>query len=120
MKGGRLMNRRVLFPALVLLALACLAWGADKSWTGVISDSSCGLKHSTASDEAADCVAKCVSGGGKYVLVSRGKVYRLDPQDKISSSLAGREAKVTGKLTKATITVSSAVAAPATKKGSGG
>jgi hypothetical protein len=113
------MNRKVSLWVLALLAFACLAWGADKSWTGVISDSSCGLKHATASDEAAACVAKCVAGGGKYVLVSGGKLYQLDPQDKISSSLAGREAKVTGKLTKDTITVSSAAAAPAKKKGSG-
>jgi hypothetical protein len=109
------MNKRILFLAFVLMAVACLAWGADKSWTGVVSDSTCGLKHATASDEAATCVAKCVAGGGKYVLVSGGKLYQLNPQDKISSSLAGREAKVTGKLSGDTITVSSAAAAPAKK-----
>jgi hypothetical protein len=37
--GGKSMRRRVLFMTFVLMALACLAWGADKSWTGVISDS---------------------------------------------------------------------------------
>jgi hypothetical protein len=113
------MNKKVLFLAFVVLACSCLAWGADKSWTGVISDSTCGLKHATASDDAATCVAKCVSGGGKYTLVSGGKLYQLNPQDKISSSLAGREAKVTGKLSGDTITVSSADAAPAKSKGSG-
>jgi hypothetical protein len=112
------MNRKVLLTVLALLVCACLALSADKSWTGVISDSNCGLKHGTASDDAAACVAKCVSGGGKYVLVSGGKLYQLDPQDKISSSLAGRDAKITGKLSGDTITVSSAAAAPAKKKGS--
>ncbi len=109
------MSRKLMMSVLALLVLACLAWGADKSWTGVISDSNCGLKHSTPSDAAAACVAKCVSGGGKYVLVSGGKLYQLDPQDKISSDLAGREAKVTGKLSGDTITVTSAAAAKKAK-----
>ncbi len=109
------MNRKVMMTILALLVLGCLAWGAEKSWTGVISDSNCGLKHSKASDDAAACVAKCVSGGGKYVLVSGGKVYQLDPQDKISGKLAGREAKITGSMTGETITVTSATAAPAKK-----
>jgi len=105
------MNRKVSISVLSLLLLVCLAWGAEKSWTGVISDSNCGLKHAKASDAAAACVAKCVEGGGKYVLVTGGKVYQLDPQDKISSSLAGRDAKITGELSGDTITVSSAAAA---------
>jgi len=113
------MNRRVVVSVLALLALACLAWGADKEWTGVISDSHCGLKHATASDEAAACVTSCVTGGAKYVLVSGGKLYQLDPQNKIDSKLAGRDAKVTGTMSGGTITVTSAVAAPAKKKGAG-
>ena len=102
------MSRKVVISVLALLVLACLAWGAEKSWTGVISDSNCGLKHSKPSDAAAACVAKCVAGGGKYVLVSGGKVFQLDPQDKISSNLAGKEAKIEGSLSGDTITVSSA------------
>jgi hypothetical protein len=113
------MSRTASLIVLALLAMACLAWGAEKSWTGVISDTHCGLKHSTASDEAAACVAKCVSGGAKYVLVSGGKLYQLDPQDKISPKLAGREAKIMGSISGDTITVSSATAAPAKKKGAG-
>lgn len=105
------MSRKVTLSVLVLLVIACLAWGAEKTWTGVISDSMCGLKHATASDAAAACVAKCVSGGGKYVLVSGGKLYQLNPQDKIASNLAGRAVKVTGSLSGDTITVVSAAAA---------
>ncbi len=109
------MSRRVTMSVLALLVLACLAWAADQSWTGVISDSNCGLKHSTASDEAAACVAKCVSNGAKYVLVTGGKMYQLEPQTKISSKMAGREVKVTGSLSGDTITISSAAAAAAAK-----
>jgi len=92
-----------------------MSWAANKTFRGTISDSNCGAKHATPSDEAASCVAKCVSGGGKYTLVSHGKVYQLDPQDKISSDLAGRSAKVTGTLSGDTITVASAEAGPAPK-----
>jgi hypothetical protein len=105
------MSRKVLVSVFALLVLTSLAWGADKSWTGVVSDSGCGAKHSTAGDDAAACVAKCVSNGAKYVLVSNGKVYQLSPQDKISSSLAGRSVKISGSLSGDTITVSSATAA---------
>jgi hypothetical protein len=49
-------------------------------------------------------VEKCVSGGAKYVLVSRGKVYQLDDQDKFKG-LGGKSVKVTGSLTDSTITV---------------
>ena len=109
------MIRKASMLVFALVVFGCLAWGADKSWTGVISDSNCGLKHSTASDEAAACVAKCVSGGAKYVLVSVDKLYKLDPQNKISSDLAGRAVKVTGSLKGDTITVSSAAAESKTK-----
>jgi hypothetical protein len=68
-----------------------------KTWTGVVSDSICGLKHSDPSDEAAMCVKKCVEGGAKYVLVSRGKVYQLSDQSKFAA-FAGRSVKVSGTL----------------------
>ena len=39
------------------LLLACgLAWASPDSWTGVVSDSHCGLKHSKASAAAEKCV----------------------------------------------------------------
>jgi hypothetical protein len=109
------MSRKLMMAVLAVLVFGCIAWGAEKSWKGVVSDSHCAAKHATASDEAAACVAKCVSGGAKYVLVSHGKVYQLDPQDKVGADLAGKEATVTGTMKGDTITVSSAEAAPAAK-----
>lgn len=114
------MNRKVMMSLLVLLVFGCLAWGADKSWNGVISDSHCGLKHATASDDAAACVAKCVSGGGKYTLVAGGKLYQLNPQDKVGSNLAGRAVRVTGSLSGDTITVTSVTAAASKSKKAAG
>lgn len=110
------MSKKLMWSVLALLVFGCMAWGAEKSFRGVISDSHCNEKHATAGDEAAKCVAQCISNGSKYVLVSHGKVYQLDPQDKISSDLAGRNARIKGALSGDTITVSSAEAAPAGKK----
>ena len=76
------------------------------TWTGVVSDGNCGLKHSKASDEAAMCVKKCVSSGAKYVLVSHGKVYQLTEQDKFAD-FAGKEVTVSGVLKGKTIEVAS-------------
>jgi hypothetical protein len=96
--------------AITVLAFGCLAWAAGKSWTGTVSDSHCGAKHAQASDAAAACVAKCVEGGAKYVLVSGGKVYQLDTQDKFAD-FAGKSVKVTGTMKGDAITVESVEAA---------
>ena len=107
------MRKKLMMLGVIVLAFSCLGWA--RQWTGVISDSQCGMKHSTASSAAAECVAKCVAGGGKYVLVSHGKVYQLDPQDKIASDLAGKKVLVKGTAKGDTITVESAEAAPASR-----
>src|SRR5512134_681676 len=60
---------RVLFAALVV-SVASFAFAgdtADGSWTGVITDTSCGEKGAKAGH--ADCAAKCVKEhGAKYAL----------------------------------------------------
>jgi len=45
-------------------------------------------------------------GGAKYVLVSEGKVYQVDAQDKFKGH-AGHQVKVTGKMEGDKITVAS-------------
>ena len=119
------MKTKYLLVAVGALAISVLSWArpaskpvahpqedqaAAQTLTGVVSDSNCGVKHSEASDDAAACVAKCVSGGAKYVLVSDGKVYQLDPQDKFSD-WAGKEVKVTGTVKEDSIAVSAVAAA---------
>lgn len=97
----------------VVLALATFAWADHHkaaSWTGTVSDSHCGAKHAEASDAATGCVNGCVKGGAKYILVSDGKVYELDAQDKFAP-YAGKSVKVTGELKAAAITVTSVEAA---------
>jgi hypothetical protein len=99
------MTKKILLVVFSLLVFGCLAWAADQSWTGTVSDSHCGVNHSTPSAEAAKCVEKCVAGGAKYVLVSNGKVYQVDSQDKFQG-MGGKQVKVTGTLSDDTITVS--------------
>jgi hypothetical protein len=99
------MTKKILLVVFSLLVFGCLAWAADQTWTGTVSDSHCGLNHSTPSAAAAQCVEKCVAGGAKYVLVSGGKVYQLDPQAEFKGK-GGTEVKVTGTLSGDTITVS--------------
>jgi hypothetical protein len=103
------MRKGFLLMAAVLLA-ATMSWASGMSWTGTVSDSHCGAKHAQASDAAAGCVAGCVKGGAKYVLVSGGKVYDLDAQDKFAD-FAGKSVKVTGGLKGTAITVASVEAA---------
>jgi hypothetical protein len=69
--------------------------------------------HATASADAAKCVEHCVAGGASYVLVSQGKVYKLDAQAKFKG-WGGKSVKVTGSLNGDTLKV--AEVAPASGK----
>jgi uncharacterized protein DUF5818 len=106
------MLKKLSLAVLIATAFTVLAFADAQTWTGVVSDDHCGAKHSAASDEAAACVAKCVSGGAKYVLVSGGKVYQLDAQDKFKD-FAGKSVTVKGTLKEDSITVESVAEAPA-------
>ena len=98
------MIKRITMVALALFAFGCLSWAASRTFVGTVSDEHCGAKHAKASADAESCVEKCVSGGAKYVLVSKGKVYQVDAQDKFQG-LGGKSVKVTGSLSDSTITV---------------
>jgi len=98
--------KKVMLLAIAFLVLGSLSLAAAKSITGTVSDSHCGLKHATPSADAATCVEHCASGGGSYVLVSKGKVYQLDAQDKFKG-LGGKSVTVDGTVKGDSITVAS-------------
>jgi hypothetical protein len=104
------MTKRLTMLFVAMIAVGCMAWGAQHVFYGVVSDSMCGAKHSRASAAAAQCVKGCVAKGAQYVLVSHGKVYKVTPQDKFSD-YAGKRVRVHGELSGDTITADS-VAAP--------
>ena len=88
------MFQKLMMLGATLLMFGCMALAADTAFMGVVSDSHCRAKHSTAGDDAAACVEKCVAGGATYVLAaSDGKVYQLDNQDKFKD-YAGKSVKV--------------------------
>ncbi|MGH9430317.1 MAG: DUF5818 domain-containing protein [Terriglobia bacterium] len=99
------MKRKLLMLGVGILLSGCMAFAAT-TYSGVVSDSNCGVKHSHASKAAAECVAKCVKGGAQYVLVDHGKVYKLDSQDKFAD-YAGKYVRVKGTLNGDTIAVDS-------------
>jgi hypothetical protein len=96
--------KKVVLLTFALLVFGSLSFAGSKSITGVVSDSHCGVKHSAAG--SSECVEHCVSGGATYVLVSNGKVYQLDSQDKFKG-LGGKSVTVTGKVKGENIAVSS-------------
>ena len=98
----------------VLGAMSLLA--ADQTWTGTISDSMCGATHKKMAEHGTDkmsdraCTMACVKDGGKYVLVSNGKVYKIDNQDFAAlAEHAGHAVKITGAMTGDAIKVSNVV-----------
>lgn len=99
------MIKRFTMLAIMMMAFGCLAWSANV-WYGVVSDSMCGAKHSRTSAAAVACVKKCVAGGASYVLVSKGTVYQVTPQDKFAD-FAGKRVRVHGALSGTTITADS-------------
>ena len=95
----------------VVLSVSVAAQKApEQTWTGKISDSMCGGKHSVGEHEGkkmadADCTKVCVKGGEKYVFVSEGKVYQLANQSsKTIAAHAGQQVELTGTLKGDTIT----------------
>jgi len=115
------MNRlfMILCCVCLLTGFATLAPAAD--WVGQISDSMCGASHShmTAGHPGMtdrDCTLACVKGGGKFVFVSDGKVYKIANQDSPLLQMHAGHANVTltGDMKGDTITVSK-IAMPAKK-----
>jgi len=89
------------------LCAAVLAFAADSSMTGYISDSQCGAKG--ANEKHTACAAKCVKEkGAKYVFVDDAdkKVYAVADQDKVADH-AGHHVTVKGTVSGDSITVSS-------------
>lgn len=99
-----------LFAGLATAAAASAA--KQKTFTGSISDSMCGLKHMMPGQSDAECTLECVKGGSKFILADpeSKKVYELSDQEK-PKAFAGQKVKVTGTLKGKEINVSSIEAA---------
>ncbi len=86
--------------------------GKEKTLTGVVSDSTCGRKHTMMPGKSdAECTHQCVKMGSKYALVVGDKVYTLEGGSEDLDKLAGEKAKVKGTVSGNTVQVASVMAA---------
>lgn len=121
------MSSRRLTSLLFGIAAAVLfstpAWASQQTWTGKISDSSCGASHKAAMEHGgkkmtdAECTKACVKAGAKYVFVHEGKVIPISNQDFAGlEEHAGHTVHLTGEMTAGNITVSKIVMPAPAKK----
>ena len=116
---------RLLYVSSLLLLGSSFAIAAEKTWTGLISDSLCRTSHNSAVEHAGeklpdhDCTIACVKKGGKYVFVSNGKVYDIANQDFAElQEDAGHTVQLRGEMNGSNIKVSGiAMASRDSKKG---
>lgn len=96
--------------ALLVPAFAAAHDHTASSWTGWVTDDSCGAKGANA--EHASCTKKCLDGGGKLVFYNTAdeKIYNLDNQ-KLAEEHIGHEVVVKGTAEGSTIKVESIEAA---------
>jgi hypothetical protein len=70
-----------------------------QSFSGLVTDSRCGAKHSASSDKtSAECVRSCVRHGAKYTLVDGEKTYTLLGNRNLFDKVAGQRTQVHGTL----------------------
>lgn len=107
---------RVLALVLLIVAVfAVLAFaqakkaGADQQFTGVVTDSMCGEKHTMMPGKSdAECVRACVKAGSNFALLSgNGHVYVLQGKNDELDKYAAQKVTVNGRLNGNTIEVAS-------------
>lgn len=67
------------------------------TYEGMVTCSSCGAKHSSASGKsAAECARLCVRDGANFALVDGDRSYLLDVQPDVIRSFIGQRARISG------------------------
>src|SRR5918996_287490 len=102
-------RRRCMKNSTVVMTLAMLlsagsmpAAQRTETWTGKISDSSCGASHDAMTEHGKkgtdeDCTLMCVKKGAKYVFVTGSQVRPIANQDfKDLQQFAGDTVRLTG------------------------
>jgi hypothetical protein len=83
--------------------LAVTAFAGE--WTGYISETKCGAKHSDGSEASISCVKGCIKGGAKPVFVVDGKVIGIANPDKVTEETYGKKVSVTGNVKDNVLTI---------------
>ena len=92
--------------AILVVLRAVSPMAAEQTFTGVVSDSTCGAKHGMANMSDRVCTQTCTGQGAQYVLVSDGKIYKLTNRASELKTHAGHTVNLTGEVKKDTIAVS--------------
>ena len=75
------------------------------TFTGTITDTMCGAKHTMMKDQPDDkCIRMCVKGSSEYALFDGQTVLKLSNQSK-SAKFAAQKVKVAGTLDEKTKTI---------------
>jgi hypothetical protein len=105
--------KQLIMVVTIALCAAPGVFAANRTVTGKISDSMCGLSHKAMIEHGggkmtdAQCTEACVKAGAKYVFTSAGKIYALANQDDKDIAMnAGKTVRLTGDMQGTTITVS--------------
>jgi hypothetical protein len=94
-------TKRVLLLVAILCAamMASAAATKDKTYSGTVGDSLCGIEHSMPGTPV-DCIRECLGKGSAYSLIVGDKVYVLKTQDAailaVLEKQEGEKVKVTG------------------------
>ncbi len=94
----------VLFLGVAIVGGTMLARAQDQTLEGIVTDSGCGLTHKM--PDAKRCTVACARTSG-YSLVVGDKVFKLEGKTDGLEALAAEKARVTGKVTGTTMTVTS-------------
>jgi hypothetical protein len=81
--------------------------GSQKTLTGVVSDSMCGVNHMAKNMNSADCLRMCVKKGTKYALVVDKKVYTLEGHEAELDKYAAQKVTLQGTVNGETMNVAS-------------
>ena len=105
------MNSTLAMTTLTVAVLGGASLASADTWTGKISDSSCGGSHDTMTEHGKkgsdkDCTLMCVKDGSKFVFVVKDTVMPIANQDfKELQRFAGETVTLTGDLKDKSITV---------------
>jgi hypothetical protein len=89
-----------------------LALALAETFTGVVTDTMCGAKHTMMKDQPDDkCVQMCVKGSSEFALFDGQNVLKLSNQSK-PAKFAAQKVKVTGTLDQKTKTIKAASIEP--------
>lgn len=89
----------------LIFLLASSGFAATSTFTGVITDTMCGPKHTMMTGQPDDkCVKACTKGSSEYALFDGQKVLKLSDQNK-PAKFAAQKVKVTGSWDQKTNTI---------------